>query len=380
MRVVRAFLGILLLLAGIPALVAGGGLWLAAQHRDAAGAYTAPLEDIHTSGYAVVVSDVDGLLRREAPFVRGGQSTLRVTAQTDAGPAFVGLAPAEDVARWLAGVGYTQITGVSLTRGPLPVSTARVAGNLAPVGEPYLQPFWTASSGPHGGTMAWTPSEARGEQLALVVMDQRGRAPLTVGVTAEFLPRWLNSTTWGLLTLGTILVLFAWVALGWPSRSREVVYVVPPAELAEIAARLGLPVPAASVVRHERGVDATPPGAPARPAWPAPPPPPESLLESSPPPGPSAAPGSPAPPVPDVPDLPPPPVPEVPEVLVPGVVSAPDDAPVTPALPAGAALPPPPVRPVLMWPPVPGGRRTAAPVPVAPEPAREPATAEPSRT
>ena len=374
MRVVRAFLGILLLLVGIPALVAGGGLWLAMQHRDAAGAYTAPLEDIDTSGYAVVVSDVDGLLRREAPFVRGGQSTLRLTAQTDAGPAFVGLAPAEDVARWLAGVAYTQITGVSLTRGPLPVSTAHVAGGVAPVGEPHLQPFWTASSGPHGGTLAWTPSEARGEQLALVVMDQRGRAPLTVGVTAEFLPRWLNSTTWGLLTLGTILVLFAWVALGWPSRSREVVYVVPPAELAEIAARLGLPVPAASVARHGRGVDATPPRAPAPPAWLAPP-------------GSPAPPESSAPPVPDVPDLPPPPVPEVPEVLVPAappvpdVASAPDDAPVTPALPAGPALPPPPVRPVLMWPPAPGGRRTAAPVPVAPaEPAREPATAEPSRT
>jgi hypothetical protein len=333
MRVVRAFLGILLLLAGIPALVAGGGLWLAMQHRDAAGAYTAPLENIHASGYAVVVSDVDGLLRREAPFVRGGQSTLRLTAQADTGPAFVGLAPAGDVARWLAGVAHTQIRGVSLARGSLPVSTAHVAGHAAPVGPPHQQPFWRASSGAHGGTLAWMPSQARGEQLALVVMDQRGRAPLTVDITAEFLPRWLNSTTWGLLTLGTILVLFAWVALGWPSRPREVVYVVPPAELAEIAARLGLPVP-----------DLPPPPVSAPAAAGAPAPPPAADAAS----GPDDAPVTPA--------LPPPAAP----VTVP-VAPATVPTPVAPA-----TVPTPPVRPTLMWPPAPAGRRTAAPVPAAP--------------
>ena len=45
------------------------------------------------SGHAVVVRDVDELLRAEAPFARAGQARLRLDARTPDGPAFVGLAP-----------------------------------------------------------------------------------------------------------------------------------------------------------------------------------------------------------------------------------------------------------------------------------------------
>ncbi|MPZ28478.1 MAG: hypothetical protein GEV12_19260 [Micromonosporaceae bacterium] len=241
---VRAVIGTCLLLIGLPLLLAGGALWFAMQHQDPAGGYSARLTTISSDGYAVVASDVDALLRREAPFTRSGQTTLRLTARTATGPAFVGLAPPADVARYLASVPHTRVDQVRLARGPLPVVTTPVAGVAVPAAGPDAQPFWRTSS--HTGALEWSPSELRGEQLALVVMDPHAAAPVRVDLAARVQPQWLGSTTLGLLVLGTVLLLVAVVALAWPTRPREIVYVVPPAQLPEIAAHLGVPVPRAA--------------------------------------------------------------------------------------------------------------------------------------
>jgi hypothetical protein len=233
--------GALLLLVALPLLLAGGVLWFAMQHQDAAGGYRASLATITSDGYAVVASDVDALLRRDVPFARGGQTSLRLTARTEAGPAFVGLARATDVARYLAGVPYVQVNQVRLARGPLPVAGLPVAGIGRPPALPQDQSFWLAGSGV--GTLEWQPYELRGERLALVVMDPAAQAPLTVDITAHVQPEWVGTTTVGLLLLGSILVLIAVAALAWPSSSREIIYVVPPAQVPEVAAHLGVPVP-----------------------------------------------------------------------------------------------------------------------------------------
>jgi hypothetical protein len=258
-RVVRAVTGSVLLLVGIPLLLAGGVLWFAMQHQDPAGGYSARVATISTDGYAVVASDVDGLLRREAPFARGGRTTLRLTARTETGPAFVGLAPAADVARYLTGVPYARVEQVRLARGPLPVSAAAVAGaDVAgadrALATPAEQPFWLASSG--AGTLEWRPNELRGEQLALVVMDPAAAPAGAVDLTAHLHPEWLGSTAVGLLVLGAVLVVVAVAALAWPRREREIIYVVPPAQMPEIAAHLGVPVP-------RLAADPRPPAAPA---------------------------------------------------------------------------------------------------------------------
>jgi hypothetical protein len=185
---------------------------------------------------------VDALLRSDVPFARGGRTSLRLTARTEVGPAFLGLAPASDVARYLAGVPYVQVNQVRIARGPLPVATSGVSGIYAPAAPPAAQSFWLPGSGV--GALEWRPYEQRGEQLALVVMDPAARAPLRVDVTAHVEPEWIGTTTVGLLVLGTILVLIAVAALAWPARSREIIYVVPPAQVPELAAQLGVPVPA----------------------------------------------------------------------------------------------------------------------------------------
>ncbi|MCM0678888.1 hypothetical protein NCC78_30080, partial [Micromonospora phytophila] len=121
MRFVRALAGMLLLTIGIPALLAGGALGMLTRHTDPGGAFTARFETVHTAGHAVVVTDLDELLRAEAPFARAGQARLRLEARTPDGPAFVGLAPTDEVRRWLDPVPHAAVRRVALARGPLPV-------------------------------------------------------------------------------------------------------------------------------------------------------------------------------------------------------------------------------------------------------------------
>ena len=192
MRLVRLVLGTLLVLVALPMLLTGTALWVAMQHRGADGTFSAGLDRIRTDGYAVVVPDVDALLRSEAPFVRGGQTTLRVSAP---GRLFLGLAPRADVDRYLAGV-----PAARLTRGPLPVESTAVSGRRAPAEPPGDLRPWYAVGHQGGGdvTLSWSPSAVRGRHLALVVMNADATPGVDVALTAAVSPRWLNPTAWGL--------------------------------------------------------------------------------------------------------------------------------------------------------------------------------------
>lgn len=238
MRVLRVLLGVVAIVVALPLLAGGATLWAAMQHRAADGSFTAPLAPISTSGYAVVVPDIDALLRSEAPFARAGDTTLRFTAGTTAGPAFIGLAPSTAVEHYLGGVAHDEVTGIRLARGGLPVTMAPQPGADTPPAPPIDQTFWTLSSS--SGTLYWAPSEVRGDHLALVIMVPDGQSPGDVRATAAMMPRWLDPTAWGLLILGTVAFLLGMVLLFWPRRHREIVYVVEPSQVPEIAARLGI--------------------------------------------------------------------------------------------------------------------------------------------
>ncbi|MDQ7904706.1 hypothetical protein RB614_09260 [Phytohabitans sp. ZYX-F-186] len=201
----------LLLTIGLPVLLVGGALWTAMQHRDGDGAFSGRVERITTPGHAVVVPDLDALLRRDAPFARARDTRLRVSARTEAGPALVAIAPAEDVARYLHGAAYAQVDRVSLTAGPLPVAVTPVGGRAVPA----AQPIWQMSG---TGEVGWASSEVRGQRLALVVMRPDASAGMTVDLRVEVRPGWLGSATWGLLVAGAVLVVLGMATLAWPSR------------------------------------------------------------------------------------------------------------------------------------------------------------------
>src|SRR5689334_19605052 len=121
MRFVWALTGMLLLTIGTTALLGAAALGLLAGHAGPGGAFTARFETVQTPGHAVVVTDLDALVRQEVPFAGGGQARLRLDARTPHGPAFVGLAPAEEARRWLAGAPHAVVERMALARGPLPV-------------------------------------------------------------------------------------------------------------------------------------------------------------------------------------------------------------------------------------------------------------------
>jgi hypothetical protein len=239
MRIVRAAIGTLLVLVAVPMLAGGAVLGFALQHRAQDGSFGAHLQPLHTDGYAIVVEDVDGLLRRDAAFARGGETSLRVWAPDR----FVGLAPRADVDRYLAGVAHRSVDRIRLARGPLPVdSTEWPAAPLgAAVGAPADQPFWRYSNaGSPDAPVRWSPSATRGERLALVVMNRDAGPGVVVELSAAVAPRWLHPTTFGLLILGAVALLLGVVAFVWPRPRRNIVYVVTPDQLPQVGARLGL--------------------------------------------------------------------------------------------------------------------------------------------
>lgn len=236
MRFVRTIAGMLLLTVGIPALLAGAGLWLAARHADPDGGFAARFETVRTPARAVVVSDVDALLRAEAPVARAGQARLRLTARTADGPAFLGLAPTDQVRRWLADVPHATVRRVALARGPLPVRLdPATAGTAAAV--PLDQDFWVREG---VGVLEWSPAELADRSLSLVVMRPDGRADLALDLGAELRAGWFPGVAWALLAGGTLLVVLAVLLLLRPVRPREVVFVVEPDQIPVLAGRLGV--------------------------------------------------------------------------------------------------------------------------------------------
>ncbi|WP_204297292.1 hypothetical protein [Actinoplanes campanulatus] len=230
----------LLLTIGLPALLAGGGLWAVMQHRDPGGAFTGELQRLTVPGYAVVVPDIDRLLRDDVPFARMTGTQMRLSAATVDGPAFLGIAPSDAVARYLAGVPYNRVDGVDLGTGILPVTAVRSGGRRTPDGVPDRQTFWTASG---AGLLAFTPAELGDRPHSLVLMNPGGAPVTRLATVAEVRPGWLNSGTWGLLTLGTLLVMAGVIVLTWPGRRREVVYVVEPSQVPELMHAIGAPLP-----------------------------------------------------------------------------------------------------------------------------------------
>ncbi|RKR90534.1 hypothetical protein BDK92_4908 [Micromonospora pisi] len=240
MRVVRTFAGVLLLTVGLAVLLVGSALWMVAEQRGTRDAFGASLERVETPGRAVVVPDLDALLRRDAPFTRTAGTRLRISAGTDARPAFIGLAPTAETGRYLAAMPYAQIERVSVTRGRLPVqvaSVSRVGVPAAAVATPGEQSFWVRQA---AGTLDLSPADLRGQRLSLVVMYPDAGSGVALDLRTELRVGWIEPTTWGLLAAGTLFALLGVAILVWPTRPREVVFVVEPSQLPLLSARLGV--------------------------------------------------------------------------------------------------------------------------------------------
>ncbi|HET6530266.1 MAG TPA: hypothetical protein VFH03_06565, partial [Actinoplanes sp.] len=156
------------------------------------------------------------------------------------GPAFIGLAPSDELGRYLADVPRSTVRSVDIGTGALPVSTQRISGSRAPEAVPGNQPFWLRSG---TGQLDWIPSHLENNRYSLVVMNPGAQPGLQLQSTAEVRPGWLNSATWALLFLGTLTVMAGMIILAWPGRRREVVYVVEPSQVPDLMKAIGAPIP-----------------------------------------------------------------------------------------------------------------------------------------
>jgi hypothetical protein len=260
MRVLRMMTGVLTLLLALPVIAAGALGWWTMQHRSPDGAFHATITAIEATGGVLVVPDLDAILRRDAPIARAERTTLRLVT-----PGFLGIAEPGDVAAYLARADYTAVEGLSLGRGPLPVRTRHITTGGEPLSKPQDQDFWVRRG---EGELRWTPAMDRDHQAALVIVAPEGSGP--VSLRASVSAGWLDSTTWGLLILGPVLLLLGLAALAWPARPREIVYVMDPAMAASSLPAFASGRTVVHVPTQPTALTAAPPAAEAAPAASAP--------------------------------------------------------------------------------------------------------------
>jgi hypothetical protein len=141
-------------------------------------------------------------LRPDRDNVSVSDIEYRIRVQGDANaPVFVGMGPAADVRRYLAGVAHDQLVDIRFR--PFRYQVTRVPGP-GPPDPPAEQRFWAASaSGTGDQTLAFT---GRAGDYQLVVMNLDGAAPVGVQARFELRVPVLRRVAVGLLVAGGVLL------------------------------------------------------------------------------------------------------------------------------------------------------------------------------
>jgi hypothetical protein len=181
-RVIALVAGSVLILVSL-VLLGGAGVLTWADQEQRGGYLTMGTATYSTGGYAVACDPVKvhGLWRWLGWFA--GQVRIRVTVTSPGQPVFVGIGPASDVSRYLAGVSYTSVTALGdhdVTQHP---------GSVVPA-PPAAALNWAArAQGTGTQTLHWT---VRSGDWIVVVMNPDGSPGFAVradaGVSSPVLP------------------------------------------------------------------------------------------------------------------------------------------------------------------------------------------------
>jgi hypothetical protein len=173
-RIAAVGIGGFLILLALVLLGSGGtALWADRSQRDG-GYVTTDLHEFSSSGSALVTEETElgsaGVGWLYGPGVLG-KVRIRVTPRGSDSTLFVGIGPAGDVDRYLAGVSRTVISEFFADK------VERVDGGSAR-SAPGAQDFWVASAtGAGQQTVLWEPSDG---SWTVVVMNADGRPALDV--------------------------------------------------------------------------------------------------------------------------------------------------------------------------------------------------------
>ena len=196
-------------------LLAAGTGALYAEHQKDDGWFTTTDERFSTDARALATEsldmDLDGFDAGLA-----GKARLQVTSAAG-GPVFVGIAPTQDVERYLAGTEHATLT--HLDTSPFQATTETVPGDRAPA-EPAAPDIWSAStSGTGTQSLEWDIEDG---EWSAVVMNPDASRGVDVRASAGTDASFLQPLALGLLGGALVLTLVAvgLVALGGRIRVR----------------------------------------------------------------------------------------------------------------------------------------------------------------
>jgi hypothetical protein len=215
-RIAAAVVGVLLVLASLVLLGAGGtGIWADLTQRHG-GYVTTGSHEFSTSGSALVTEPTHlgspGVAWLYSPGLLG-KVRIRVTPLNTGRALFVGIGRSSDVDRYLAGVERTVIADFFGTK------SETVAGS-APRSVPRAQHFWAASStGPGARTLTWNP---HGGSWTVVVMNADAKPG--IGVRGDLGAR-MPAVLWiaiGLVLGGVVFLAGGGLVIAGAIRGRRV--------------------------------------------------------------------------------------------------------------------------------------------------------------
>jgi hypothetical protein len=217
-------------------LVAAGGAltWAHTTQRDAEGYINSPTCLLESDGYALASGAVD-IASSAADWFPEDLLDVRFTAgRADSEGVFVGIGPSAEVAAYLEGVAYDEVTHL----GRRADIDYRAHEGGAPSGAPADQGFWVVSSaGP--GTQSLTWDAAKGS-WTVVVMNATATPGVAVDFEAGARSSVLLPVGLGLLIGGLVIGALAALLIAWAVRKKP----VPAEAAAEPGAGEAAPPPA----------------------------------------------------------------------------------------------------------------------------------------
>ena len=206
-RIVLIIFGSLFILAAL-ALIIGGGVLLVfdSNFKDAQGFYTTRFIPVSSSAPVIVSQSAEIQVGPGWFNTNHNTITVRIEAVNDspAKAVFVGIARESDLATYLSGISYDEVTDFSIGENALHY-LHYTGTNVAP--PPASQMFWVMSdSGTGTGTrtVQWNISSGN---YAIILMNTDGSAPINAEISLGVkIPGILHGIGLGLLIGGIVLL------------------------------------------------------------------------------------------------------------------------------------------------------------------------------
>jgi hypothetical protein len=202
------------LLIGIGMVLAGGAVIAVDSFaRDDDGYLTSPAEDFESRGYAVTTAEID-LSTDPADWAPEEiLGTTRITATGRDGALFLGVAPSQEVANYLAGVPHSELDDID--NGD---ATYRQRGGARKPVPPSRADIWVSqASGAGPQTLDW---DAESGIWSIVVMNEDGSRGVAFEAKAGVRLDWLSWVGLCLFVLGLLVIAAAGIAVYFLMRTK----------------------------------------------------------------------------------------------------------------------------------------------------------------